>query len=276
MRPERSVFHISSLKSTGVQCLVYPVSQQKQAVIVMPPRKSNKSRHEDSDDDSSEEEFVPTQTQSQQYTNSEIQKLAGQVCNLLLVGEMRKIPVKSTDIRKSIIMKKNKSSFQSVMEKAGEMMEHVFGYKIVTVKGTSYILVNTMGDSMVKYQQCSDDEHAARGLLVAILIAIFMSEGRIAQGTLDLYLNAMEVEQATAKPLIQEYLRQKYLEIISEDSGDQPTLMYLWGERAHAEFSKKDILEFACKIYGNDMKPSMWTFQWKIVRDEENKQGQSS
>lgn len=46
----------------------------------------------------------------------------------------------------------------------------------------------------------------------------------------------------------QGFVRKKYLEIETESSSDPPIVMYKWGERAHAEFSKKQMLDLVCKV----------------------------
>lgn len=43
-------------------------------------------------------------------------------------------------------------------------------------------------------------------------------------------------------------MRKKYLEVENDTSSDPPTVLYKWGERAHAEFSKKEMLDLICKV----------------------------
>ncbi|KAG0727245.1 Non-structural maintenance of chromosomes element 3 [Chionoecetes opilio] len=235
----------------------------------MSQRRKNKARYIESDESEYEDN---TRSQSRSLTGRDVEKLAGQVCNMLLVGEMKKIPAKSADIR-SIIQKKTKSSFENVMGRAGEIMQQVFGYEIKCVKGNSYILVNSMSATLLKFQQLSKKEEAEWGVLIVTLIAIFMCEGTMNAAQLEAYLGTLGIDMATkGKTMLKDFVRKKYLDTSMEGSSDPPTLMYQWGDRAHAEISKGDLLELVCKVYGNVMKPSMWTYQWKLINDNKEKE----
>lgn len=232
---------------------------------------------DDTEEEEEEEDYTLTQSQGAcQLSEKDVKKLAGQVCNMLLAAEIRKIPLKSSDIRKGITSLKSRSSYKTVMIKAGEMMEHLFGYKIMSVKTHGYILVNTVGSTFAKYEQLPRSEEVKRGLLIAILAAIFMNEGKMSVGGLESFLNALDNDLgSSSKNMIQEFLRQKYLESTVNDLTEPPTTMYTWGDRANAEFCKKKVLEFVCEVYGN-MKPSMWTYQWKLVNEENDGKESSS
>lgn len=253
---------------------------------------SQRSRHKrrqrvvvesDDSDDSEVEEYTPSQSrrpsQSQRSNQSQgasvlaekdVKKLAGQVCNMLLAAEIKKIPVKSSEIKKSIIPLKNRNSYKVVMSKAEEMMEHLFGYMITPVKSNSYILVNIMARNFSKFEMVPKREEARRGLLIAILAAIFMNEGKMSAGGLESFLMDLDKDLvSTSKHTIQEFIRQRYLDAVPDLKNDTSKLVYMWGDRASAEFNKKEILEFVCKVYGN-MKPSMWTYQWKLVNEDQN------
>lgn len=249
----------------------YQVSQVILLVLTtaMPRRKKN-SQPSQPESDESDEGYCPTQTeltQVEDLSNTEKRALLGQVCNLLLAGEIKKVPVKKAFIKKHIF-KKHKKHFEDVMEGAKNSMRHVFGYEIVTLKD-SYILVNNLKSKLVKLQDLSEAEFTVKGLLTTMLMVIFMSEGKISAGSLEISLNILDIEMTTtAKPTIQGFVRKKYLEIETESSSDPPTVMYKWGERAHAEFSKKQMLDLVCKIYGNNMKPQEWTQQWNLIQEE--------
>ncbi|XP_045118318.1 melanoma-associated antigen B10-like isoform X2 [Portunus trituberculatus] len=186
------------------------------------------------------------------------------------------IPLKSSEIKKSIVSLKSRSAYKIVMNKAEEMMEHLFGYKIVSVKNNSYIMMNNMQKNIIKFEQIPRNEKVRRGLLIAILAVIFMNEEKINAAGLESFLESLDFDLATSsKTTIQEFVRQRYLDTAVQDLGDASMLMYKWGDRANAEFRKKEVLECICQIYGN-MKPSMWTYQWKLVNAEKNGEENSS
>lgn len=57
----------------------------------------------------------------------------------------------------------------------------VFGYEIVALKD-SYILVNNLNSKLTHHQDLSEAEFTVKGLLTAILMVIFMAEGKISAG----------------------------------------------------------------------------------------------
>lgn len=62
------------------------------------------------------------------------------------------------------------------------IFHQLFGYIIIPVKSNSYILVNTMARNFTKVEVVPKREEARRGLLIAILAAIFMNEGKMSAG----------------------------------------------------------------------------------------------
>ena len=48
---------------------------------------------------------------------------------------------------------------------------------------------------------------------------------------------------------LQELKRQRYLEITIDKTSDPSVREYHWGERAHLEFPKKELLELVCKVF---------------------------
>jgi len=47
-----------------------------------------------------------------------------------------------------------------------------------------------------------------------------------------------------------DFVKQLYISTEPIPLSDPPKMNYLWGERAHMEFTKLEILDFASKIYG--------------------------
>ncbi|KAG7162686.1 Non-structural maintenance of chromosomes element 3-like, partial [Homarus americanus] len=155
----------------------------------------------------------------------------------------------------------------------------VYAYKVVELEKSNYILINNIGTNHSDHDNTSKISDTAKtGLLTAILAGIFMTGELMQEKHFIQYLKKLDVDILSKNPhpelgnvaklIHQEFTKQKYLEITSDTTTDPPTREYRWGERAHLELSKRDILELVCKVYGNHMRPERWMSQWKIVQKE--------
>ncbi|KAK8739338.1 hypothetical protein OTU49_003587 [Cherax quadricarinatus] len=234
--------------------------------------------------ESSDEEEEENQSQSQSQKNTQLSqhpktKLAGLVCNYLLVAETKKIPVRRAEIVKAT-MKDHGRHFTSVMEEASNILEKVYAYKVVELEKNSYILINNIGTVH------SDSEHASKksddsrtGLLTFILTGIFMTGEMMQEGSMREYLRKLGIDLTSrdahpvygnvSKLINQDFVKQRYLAITQDTTTDPPSREYRWGERAQHELSKRDLLELVCKIYGQNMRPEIWTSQWRTIQREE-------
>ncbi|KAK8739341.1 hypothetical protein OTU49_003587 [Cherax quadricarinatus] len=180
--------------------------------------------------ESSDEEEEENQSQSQSQKNTQLSqhpktKLAGLVCNYLLVAETKK----------------------------------VYAYKVVELEKNSYILINNIGTVH------SDSEHASKksddsrtGLLTFILTGIFMTGEMMQEGSMREYLRKLGIDLTSrdahpvygnvSKLINQDFVKQRYLAITQDTTTDPPSREYRWGERAQHELSKRDLLELVCKI----------------------------
>ena len=59
-----------------------------------------------------------------------------------------------------------------------------------------------------------------------------------------------------------EFVRQQYLVHSKVTATDPPQFEYHWGPRANIEVSKKKVIQFVAKVYGEE-DPSIWTSQWE-------------
>lgn len=232
---------------------------------------------------SDEDEGGPSQSQSAsstQLSSTDKKTLAAAICNYLLLNECKKIPSKRNDMRKLVLKDKGRH-FSDVMAEASALMKMVYGYRVVQLKNKdSYILSNTlkMDDKMVVNSITTNEE--IKGLLTIVLSAIFMSGGIMQEGPMREYLKNFSIDLDSKAPhpvfgnidrlFHQDLPKQCYLEITLDKAMDPPSREYRWGERAHLELPKKHVLELVCKVYDNNMRPEMWTSQWKAVQDEEN------
>ncbi|KAK3870836.1 hypothetical protein Pcinc_023973 [Petrolisthes cinctipes] len=238
------------------------------------------TRIEDSSggEEEGEEYEPPSQSQGRsQLTQQDLTMHAGLVCNLLLANEHKKIPTKRQDIRK-LILKDQARHFPAIMKKASELMERVFGYKVKELEDKNYLLINGLGVSGGERISGTKTQAARTGLITAVLAAIFMTDTqKMKEAVMEEYLKTLGVDvQSKANPVLgnvnkliyQDLVREKYLEVSLDKFTDPPTKEFRWGERAHLELNKKEILELVCKIYGDNMDPKMWTAQWKEVEKE--------
>ncbi|KAK4293299.1 hypothetical protein Pmani_033993 [Petrolisthes manimaculis] len=214
----------------------------------------------------------PSQSQARsQLTPHDLTMHAGLVCNLLMVNEQKKLPTKRQDIRK-LVLEDQARHFPEIMTKATELMERVFGFKVKELEDKNYLLLNGLGVSGTRTQA------AHTGLTTVILAAILMTDTqKMKENVMEEYLKALGVDvQAKANPVLgnvnkliyQDMVREKYLEVSLDKFTDPPTKELRWGERAHLELNKKEIIELVCKIYGDSMDPWMWTTQWKKLEME--------
>lgn len=243
------------------------------------PPKVNYTQHESDEND--EEEETQSQSQRKSQLSSEARtKYAGLVCNYLLTAESKKIPVGRADIRK-IVLKEHGRHFSAVMAEAAVMLKKVYAYRVVALKKkNNFILINNLGTSYSDNDSSSKNEAAKMGLLTAILTAIFMTGEVMQEGPMREYLKKLSVDVDTkevhpvfgnvSKLIYQEFVKQKYIDITQDTATDPPTREYRWGERAHQELSKRNVIDLVCKVYGNNMRPEVWTSQWKIALREEN------
>lgn len=241
-----------------------------------------------SDEEPSQSQPATQLSQSQGagvISDQDKKRLAGIVCNYLMVSDCKKIPAKRADIVKAIL-KDHGKHFKEVLAEANRIMEKVYGYKVVELeKKNQFIMVNTL---MMNNNNDNDDlllaprtnsEAANIGLITAILAGIFMSGQVMQEGPLREYLKKLgiDIDSQEEHPTFgnitryihQDLVRQQYLQINRITNVDPPSNEYRWGERAHKELSKKDILELVCKVYGNQTRPEDWVAQWKIVKKEE-------
>ncbi|XP_042885391.1 non-structural maintenance of chromosomes element 3 homolog [Penaeus japonicus] len=226
-----------------------------------------------------------SQTQGSSEISSENMRiLASNVCNYLLVSDCKKIPAKRADIVKSVL-KEHSRHFKEVMAEANQILERVYGYKVVELeKKNHFIMINTLitnnsDEDDLLLASTTSSEAANLGLVTAILAGIFMSGEVMQEGPMREYLKKLGVDIDSredhptfgnvTKYIHQDLVRQQYLQITLNKDVEPPSNEYRWGERAHKELSKRDILELVCKVYGNQTRPEDWVAQWKIVKRED-------
>ncbi|KAM4754300.1 LOW QUALITY PROTEIN: non-structural maintenance of chromosomes element 3 homolog [Cyanocitta cristata] len=217
-----------------------------------------------------EEDFSPSQVE--RYSQDQVNQKVGELVQFLLVKDQKKMPIKKADMLKSVFgkyrsCKEYKDFYSEIVNKAGRTLQEVFGLQLVEIdtKCPTYILINNLPHAEGKYP-CRDKEKEKMGLLF-ILSFIFMKGNSVKDSALWEFLNLLRVYPGkqhrvfgdVRKLVTDEFVHQKYLEMISIPLTDPREFKFQWGP-PEKETSKKDVLNFVAKIQGKD--PTFWASQY--------------
>nr|XP_008535168.1 PREDICTED: putative MAGE domain-containing protein MAGEA13P [Equus przewalskii] len=256
-----------------------PQSSQKTcssptAIKATPLSKSNEG--------SSSREEGPSTSQSptdpKYLLSDELNKKVAEAVQFLSVKYITKEPVTKAEMLKSII-REHQGHFPAIFRKVCECMEVVFGIEVKEVDPTShsYVLIKTLDltyDGML-----TDDQGMPKtGLLILILGVIFIEGNRGPEKRIWEVLNMIEVYAGRKdfiygeprKLITKDLVQEKYLEYWQMPNSNTPCYKFLWGPRAHAETSKRKVLEFFAKVSGADP-TSFQSWYEEALRDEKER-----
>ncbi|XP_033106507.1 non-structural maintenance of chromosomes element 3 homolog [Anneissia japonica] len=240
--------------------------------------------------DDSDESMDEDATQSQTQTLTQAQKvtatlshdvinnMVSEVVQYMLVMEQKKLPIKRADINKHVL-KDYSRAYTEIFRQASDRLKTVFGLEVTELELTStkskskvYILLNTLDAEAQADVVDMSMEEPRMALLLIVLSIIFMNQGEMITDTIlwhilkKLGINADEKEHEVfgdvKKILTTDFTKQLYLEYTRVPNSEVPLYEFRWGLRAQKEISKRKILEFVCKVYGN-MRPEDWNTQYK-------------
>ncbi|XP_074644152.1 non-structural maintenance of chromosomes element 3 homolog [Tubulanus polymorphus] len=251
----------------------------------MPRQKKSTQATQNSDDD---EDTLQSQSLTQaeraiaSFSQEEVERRINEIVQYMLIMDSKRIPIKKLEINKNIL-KEQSRGFDAMFLQAKQRLKNVFGIDVLEVdssKQKSYILVNrfwTDPDQDKTHLKWSDEDHQKTGLLLIVLSIIFMN-GNVAPDTLmwhTLKKLGLDIEKThlvfgdIKKLITQEFVRQAYIEYIRNPQSDPPSYELKWGPRAALETTKRKVLQFVCRIYGDDIHLEHWRMQYQEVLQEE-------
>ncbi|NWV59470.1 NSE3 protein, partial [Malurus elegans] len=196
-----------------------------------------------------------------------------ELVQFLLVKDQKKIPIRRADMLKTVGQKYK--NYTEIVNRAGKTLQEVFGLQLMEIdtKLHTYILIDNLPRAEGEYL-CKDKEKEKMGLLLVVLSFIFMKGNSVKDSALWEFLRLLRVHPGkphkvfgdVRKLLMDEFARQKYLDVTPIPLTDPPEFKFQWGPRAEKETSKKDVLKFVAKIQGKD--PTFWVSQNKEAEAE--------
>lgn len=129
-------------------------------------------------------------SQKTQIDPEKIDELSIKMFNYILNFSTNKIPIKKAEMVKSVLDKQDRL-FNPVMDKTGEDLKEIFGYKCVEVpnkKPKQFIVVSTIPNYTLDVDSDENDELRQATLLFIILSFIFMKGGKVKENVLWMYI----------------------------------------------------------------------------------------
>uniref|UniRef100_A0A671DWD2 MAGE domain-containing protein n=2 Tax=Rhinolophus ferrumequinum TaxID=59479 RepID=A0A671DWD2_RHIFE len=185
--------------------------------------------------------------------------------------------MKKADMLK-VIHKRYRKEFPEILGKASEKLDLVFGLEVKEVKpnSQSYTLVCNTDDNGGG-SLSSAWRFPTKGILMPLLGVIFLNGNRASKEEVWEFLNFLGIYDGKRhfifgepRKLIEDLVKEKYLECRQVPNSDPPSFEFLWGSRAYAETTKMRVLEFFSKINGTA--PSDFPSHYEeAFRDEEER-----
>ncbi|XP_043496854.1 non-structural maintenance of chromosomes element 3 homolog [Polistes fuscatus] len=217
---------------------------------------------------------------SRNVTEQEELDLAGRVIRYIFTVEKKKTAITKVQIIKNVLGGSTKN-FLQIMKRVKLLLSQVFGYKLVDIGNSKYIMVNEIKNS-IPHLNFNKPTKAEQVLLFIILCHIFMYEDVCTEENLWDFLTHLKIIKednfqhnyfGDVKKLVTvDFVSQQYLEKTVLYKGDSPKYEYKWGPRAEHEISYRNILEFVSKVHGK--RPiNSWPLQYKtmLAKEQSNK-----
>ncbi|XP_032819321.2 non-structural maintenance of chromosomes element 3 homolog [Petromyzon marinus] len=241
-------------------------SRTEKSKVPASQKKRNRTNEDDDEPDSSKLSSR-VQCAEQKISPKQLEQKVSEVIQYILTVDQKKIPIKKSDISKNVL-KDHRYLINTVMKMVTKKMNEVFGMDLVEIdsKLHSFILVNKIPNAG---EVLADSANKKLGLLMILLSIIFMKGGVLKCAKLWYVLKKFGIDQSThhivfgdvKKLIMEEFVRQKYLQCSRVPHTDVPEFEFRWGARAECEVPKMKVLEFTAKMYRNA--PTDWSSQYK-------------
>ncbi|XP_063680872.1 non-structural maintenance of chromosomes element 3 homolog [Bolinopsis microptera] len=204
-----------------------------------------------------------------QLSATDVKKLEVELARFLLFADKKNIPTKKQDIVKHVL-KEHSRLLPSVLEGARKYLKQTFDYSVCEVeynKNKYYILRNNI--VLPELQQLTRPAHALSqlALLTIILSMIHMANNALDEADLWETLKILGIDKSEthvdfgeADKLLNEFVKQMYIEKHKLTTSKGLVTQLRWGMRAYHEVKMSDILLFVASIY--DVDASVWKKQF--------------
>ncbi|XP_074537724.1 necdin-like 2 [Halichoeres trimaculatus] len=223
------------------------------------------------DEDVNSTQLSSTQVQRglENLSREQVDQKTAEVVQYFLVRDQKKIPIRRTDIVKHVV-KEYRNIYPELIKRAAQTLDKVFGLKLVEIdtKNHLYILVNKL-EAAERESPVTTPPNPKTGLLFVILSVVFMKGGAVRENVIWNTLKKLRVDPGekhdefgdVKKVVIDEFVRQRYLEYVRIPHTEPVEHEFRWGQRADVEVSKAKILEFMGELH--EVEPQSWTQQYK-------------
>ncbi|XP_045774999.1 non-structural maintenance of chromosomes element 3 homolog isoform X2 [Maniola jurtina] len=208
-----------------------------------------------------------------QSENSCPAEAVNECVKFLVCREGSKKPIRQADIEKHLTdVLQTPVNKKLVIENANKVLKHVYGYKLVQLKGKGIQYIMVLSDTLpstCEHLLSTYSEPSHRKLLIAALTHIFMSGGTIKDTDMWNFLDKtkllQEHDMEGRKILTHTFTKQLYLEYNKVGTNEHPRFEFSWGQRADEELPKEFILNKMAQAF--DKEPSYWREQFKSTQE---------
>ena len=202
-------------------------------------------------------------------TNDQKKQYTAAVARYLLLGQNRGAPLKKKEIQEQMDAEHSRA-FLPILQSADKVLRDTAGLAVIEFSKGSvkhYVLSNILDVEQELYKEFVERKleiGAQLSLLCVILSLIMMKQKAVREEELWEFLQQLSIPEGdvhhpvlgNVKKLLDEWVRQMYLEKIKEPTPDKVYFHFKWGERAIAEFSPEKIIHFIAGVHGDD--PRNW------------------
>lgn len=187
----------------------------------------------------------------------------------ILCRDARKVPIDRSDLRlhlKNYFSEKlTPSDLTNIISQANEILNEVYGYKLVTVgqNNDKYIVTLNKPEKNAILSTFINPQH--RKLLIASLTHIYMTAQPVPSDDMWWFLTTAQLmtsenENEVKKLLKRTFTQELYIHYNKNDD------KFDWGQRAEEEIPKMFLLQKMAQAF--DKEPSYWTEQYRKAMEE--------